>query len=233
MNACVIIPCYNHDDTLSQVLDKISLPVIVVDDGSTIPVVVDVHTLIRLEKNSGKAKALQVGFKKAASFGFTHAITLDADAQHDASFIDTFLALAEKNPNDLITGVRDFSLAEIPEKRRFLNKFANFWFKFETKTILTDTQCGYRCYPLDLIENLKVSFGRYAYEAEILVKTVWAGRKILTIEIPTIYTQKSLATSHYKPFKDTFQMSIMNSKLSFLSFFPKRFLKKISIKNKC
>jgi len=231
MKPCVIIPCYNHNDTLNEVLEKISLPVIVVDDGSDIPVEANVFELLRIEKNSGKAKALQIGFKKAKTLGFTHAITLDSDAQHDASLIETFLELAKENPNDLITGTRDFSLQEIPEKRRFLNKFANFWFKFETKTFLSDTQCGYRCYPLELIENLKISFGRYAYEAEILVKTVWAGHKILTIEIPTIYTQKSLATSHYKPFKDTFLMSMMNTKLSFLSFFPKKFLKKISIKS--
>lgn len=230
MKVCALIPCYNHNDTISELLAQISIPVIIVDDGSDIPVKAEGAEIFRLQKNSGKAKALQLGFQEALNRGFTHVITLDADLQHDPVLIPSFLKEIENNPDALIAGIRDFSLPEIPESRRFMNRFSNFWFKFETGTELADTQCGYRAYPLELVKKLNISFGRYAYEAEILVKTIWSGAKIVSIKIPTIYTEKSTQNSHYRPFKDTVLISLMNTKLSFLSLFPKSFLKFISVK---
>ena len=95
MKFCVIIPCYNHSDTLGKVLDEIGgkTPVIVVDDGSNPPVSVSLSGiyLLRNEKNKGKAAALKSGFKLAAELGFTHAITLDSDGQHPPRFIGDFI----------------------------------------------------------------------------------------------------------------------------------------------
>ncbi len=233
MKTCIIIPCYNHNESLSEVLKKIpkGLHTIVVDDGSDVPVKAQTAQVLRLSKNSGKAKALQKGFEEALKQGFSHAITLDADNQHDPQIIPEFLKLSKENPESVIAGVRDFSSPEIPPKRKFMNKFSNFWFKFETKMPLGDTQCGYRLYPLALVKRLKLSCSRYAYEAELLVKTIWAGYTIIALPIPTIYTEESTANSHYKPFKDTLLISLMNTKLSVMRvFFPKFLRKIISIK---
>lgn len=234
MKYCAVIPCYNHADTLPKVLDGLpeGLDAIVYDDGSNPPVQKHPRALlIRGEKNLGKSEALKRLFKKADEMGFTHAVSLDADCQHDPRLLPEIVALSQKNPDALIAGVRDFSAEGIPEKRRFMNKFSNFWFRVETSQTLADTQCGYRCYPLGLVKRLKISFGAYAYEAEMLVKTIWAGGRILSVKIPTLYTEKSTASSHYRPFKDTFIISCMNTKLTFQSLLlPKSALKKLAVK---
>lgn len=234
MKYCVAIPCFNHADTLESVINALPTDLfkIVVDDGSTPPIhaIPDV-LLLRHAKNLGKARALKTAFEKAQELGFTHVITIDSDAQHDPTFVAKFIELSQKNPQSLIAGVRNFDCPDIPPNRRFMNKFSNFWFEYETSSKLQDTQCGYRCYPLNLVNRLNISFGSYAYEAEILVKTIWAGFGILPLEIPTLYTEKSTKSSHYKPFKDTLKISIMNTKLSFqATFFPKFLLKKLALK---
>ena len=167
----------------------------------------------------------------AAERGFTHAVTLDADGQHPPSMFAKFADMAQKYPDCIITGVRDFSSPSVPPKRRFMNKFSNFWFHFETSVDLSDTPCGYRCYPIAKVSALKTGVGGFAYEAELLVRAAWAGVRIIELPIPVIYTPESLRASHYKPFKDTVKFSIMNAKLAFLAvFLPKGALKKISVK---
>ena len=84
MKPCVIIPCYNHVATVAEVARGALAfcPVLVVDDGSTVPLPeLPGCTVLRLERNSGKAAALRAGFARAAELGFTHAITMDADGQ--------------------------------------------------------------------------------------------------------------------------------------------------------
>lgn len=235
MKFCAVIPCYNHGGSLGKVLSGLpaGLPAIVVDDGSDTAVEAPGAGLVRFKKNRGKAEALRAGFAKAAELGFTHAITLDADGQHAPERAEDFMRLARGRPGAIIAGVRDFSRPEIPERRRFMNRFSNFWFRFETKIELADTQCGYRAYPLELVGRLRLGCSRYAYEAEILVKAAWAGAEIIPLEVPTIYTEESTRNSRYRPFRDTALISLMNTRLSFMAaFFPKSLRRRLAARGK-
>ncbi len=235
MKFCVIIPCYNHAETLGSVLKSLptSLQAIVVDDGSDIPVKVensDVHVL-RLSQNLGKASALIAGFNEARKFGATHVITIDSDGQHPAEYIPFMMSIAEENPNDIVVAVRDFENSKIPPARKFLNKFSNFWFRVETKKNLNDTQCGFRCYPLALLDKLDLCFDGFVFEVELLVKAAWAGTSFSEIKIPALYSTQTLKKSHYKPIMDTWRFTVMNTRLYFASvFLPKKILKKIALK---
>lgn len=68
---CVLIPTYNNAKTLKRVLDGVlayTTQVIVVNDGSTdataeILANYPFLTVLHLEKNSGKGKALRIGFE--------------------------------------------------------------------------------------------------------------------------------------------------------------------------
>ena len=148
MNPCVILPVFNHAASLAMVARGAlaHCPVIIVDDGSTDrPPALDGVTLIRFEHNRGKAAALQAGFAKAGKLGYTHAITMDADGQHFAEDVPKFLTEASRQPAALLVGVRDFSAAGAPARRRRANSFSNFWFWAATGVRLDDTQCGFRC----------------------------------------------------------------------------------------
>ena len=133
MKFCVIIPCYNHADTVNGVAASIGegLGVIVVDDGSSPPVRLenDRCVLVRLEKNGGKAGALKRGFEEAKKLGYTHAVTMDADRQHPPAYLDEFVRAAKTFQHEIILGTRDFDNPAVPRGRRFLNKFSNFWLR--------------------------------------------------------------------------------------------------------
>jgi len=235
MKTVAVIPCHNHADTLPQLLAEItrSMPAVVVDDGSDIPVKTDIPEVcvVRLEKNSGKAAALKAGFARAREMSATHAITIDADGQHPPEYAALLAKEARKFPQSIIIAARDFDAPQVPKARRFMNKFSNFWFAVETGMLLGDTQCGLRCYPLDALEALEISRGGFAFEVELLVKAAWAGFSFREIAIPALYTQESLEKSHYRPIADTVKFSLMNTDF-FLKklFLGKRKLREISLK---
>lgn len=235
MKCCVIIPSYNHTHALEKLLAQAAeiMDIILVDDGSEPPLKTSQPVLqkIRFEKNRGKADALKAAFAKARELGFTHAVTMDADGQHPAKYLKDFYDAAKKNPKNIIVGARDFENSNIPRGRKFLNKFSNFWFRVETGKRVDDTQCGFRCYPLEEIEKLELSLGGFAYEVELLVKASWSGLEISQIKIPAIYSEDTLSRSHYRPFADTLKFTMMNTRLFFTSLFcDKKTLKKLSLK---
>ncbi|OQW96804.1 MAG: hypothetical protein BWK77_03570 [Verrucomicrobia bacterium A1] len=223
MNAILVIPCFNHGETAAAVArDALRLgPVVLVDDGSTAgppdppP---GVH-LLRLETNRGKGAALRAGFRYARDAGYTHAITLDADGQHDADDIPRFLEAAARRPDALCVGVRDFVAAGAPARRRRANAFSSFWFRMETGQRLADTQCGFRCYPLALVERLAVGSERYAFELEVLVRAAWSGARLVAVPVRCTYTREQVRRSHFRPLLDTWRMTRLNSRLAVQAFF--------------
>jgi len=213
VKACVIIPCYNHADTVAAVV-KAALaygPVILVDDGSTVPLpAMPDCKIIRLEQNRGKGAALRAGFEAAAAARYTHAITMDADAQHRPEDLPKFLAAAEASPAALIVGVRDFHASGAPAGRRRSNAVSTFWFRVETGVSLGDTQCGFRCYPIPLTQQLRIRSQRYAYELEFMVRASWSGAPVLSVPIVSSYQPEQLRQSHFRPVVDLARITIMN-----------------------
>lgn len=218
MNAILVIPCFNHGGTAAAVARAALAhgPVLLVDDGST-----DgspdpppgVHRL-RLDTNRGKGAALRAGFRYARDAGFTHAITLDADGQHDPDDIPRFLEAAARQPDALLVGVRDFVAAGAPARRRRANAFSSFWFRVETGQPLADTQCGFRCYPLDLVDRLVVRSERYAFELEVLVRAAWSGARLVPVPVRCTYTSEQVRRSHFRPLLDTVRIARLNSRLA-------------------
>jgi glycosyltransferase involved in cell wall biosynthesis len=218
---CVVVPVYNHGLTVQRVARgaKAMLPVIVVDDGSTdgTPEVLAAEAglvLVTFPENRGKAAALKAGFARAEELGFTHAITIDADGQHSTAALPQFADACRRQPAAFIIGVRDFKKSGAPLARRASNSLSNFWFKFETGVFLEDTQCGYRCYPLQELRPLSVSSARYAYELEIMVKAAWAGVPLLAIPVDADYHQPTSRMSHFRPGRDTAGISWLHLRLS-------------------
>ncbi len=222
MKPCVIIPCFNHTATVATVARAAltNCPVIVVDDGSTVPLPeLPGCTLIRLESNSGKAAALRAGFQRATELGFTHGITMDADGQHFAEDLPQFLALARAHPNSLAVGVRDFYAAGCPTHRRRSNAVSTFWFRAETGVRLGDSQCGFRGYPLALTQRLKTRAGRYAFELEFMVRAAWVGTPIVAVPVRCTYAPGKVGPSHFRPVRDLAHITTMNIGLVLQSWF--------------
>jgi uncharacterized protein (DUF2062 family) len=234
-NICIVIPVYNHCLTVGRVVREAKdyFPVIVVNDGSTddtgkILAAENGINVITLLQNQGKGAALRAGFISAEQRGFTHAITIDADGQHATRELPAFAAASRKQPEALVVGVRDLVRENAPRGRRITNNISTFWFKVQTGVPLTDTQCGYRSYPLKSINRLRVKSQRYAYELEVMVKAAWAGIPLVAQPVSADYAAATSRLSHFDPWRDMVRISLLHSRLSMQTFCIPALLRKIS-----
>ena len=240
LGICVIVPTYNNDKTLKDVICGVlenCNDVIVVNDGSTdntenilkqFPSIF----ILKNEPNKGKGVALYKAMLFAIEKGFQYAISIDSDGQHDPKDISLFVEKLEQTGEALIIGARDMDKDSVPGKSQFGRKFSNFWFKVETGIDSPDTQSGYRLYPLSPIKKLKLFTRKFEFEIEIIVRLAWKGIKIESVPVSVIYFKKEERVSHFRPFKDFTRISILNTllvTLAFLYFRPILFFKKEKI----
>ncbi len=222
---CVVIPTYNNVGTIRSVVEETLRhcdDVIVVADGCTDGTTEALQsvkgiTLVAYATNRGKGYALKQGFRKALSMGFAYAITLDADGQHYPHDIAKFLRANQEHPGAMIIGCRRLDGVERSKGSSFANKFSNFWFYVQTGKALTDTQTGYRLYPLRKLHGLSLLTSRYEAELELLVFTAWHGVKIYGTDIDVYYPPREERVSHFRPAKDFARISVLNTILCLLA----------------
>jgi predicted LPLAT superfamily acyltransferase/glycosyltransferase involved in cell wall biosynthesis len=225
LRPCICIPTYNNPLTIQKViegcLDLYSFPVIVIDDGSTNPVsdlLVDSRvTFIRHETNLGKGKALQTAFKEAVRQGFTHLISIDGDGQHLPSEIQKLVALALQNPWNIIIGNRKLVSQTVPTISKFGRSFSNFWVTFQTEAKISDSQSGFRIYPLFHVQNLKFFTKGFDFEIEVLIRLLWKGVQVIETEIEVYYPAPEDRVSHFDKFWDNVKISTLNVVLVIIS----------------
>jgi 1-acyl-sn-glycerol-3-phosphate acyltransferase len=237
---CVVIPTYNNGGTIATVVKGALAEcqdVIVVNDGSTddtrsILTTLEVlrqaqepfrqgqelpFTLVDYPQNRGKGYALKRGFERALELGFSYAITLDGDGQHYPEDIQKFLQGNLDHPGALIIGNRNLEGVERSKGSNFANQFSNFWFYIQTGRKLSDTQTGYRLYPLKKLHGLRLLTSRYEAELELLVFASWHGVEIVPIPIEVYYPPQDERVSHFRPGKDFARISILNTVLCLLA----------------
>lgn len=219
LRPCVIIPTYNNEGTIANMIKSVwtfCKDIIVINDGCTdgtndilrsfqYPI-----TVVSFHQNRGKGHALVIGLKKAMAMGYSHAITIDADGQHFASDIPSFISEMERCPNALIMGNRNLNEKNMPRGNKFANNFSNFWFLLQTGIHLADTQSGFRLYPLTQLHGLNLITSRYEAELELLVMAAWRGTKIVSIPIKVYYPPIEERVSHFRPTYDFVRISILN-----------------------
>ena len=238
LKACVLLPTYNNELTLKQVIDSIldyTTQLIIVNDGSTdstsaiLKQYPEVH-LLDYSQNQGKGMALRLGFEKAIELGFDHAISIDSDGQHKAKDLGVFLDAIEASPDTLFVGARNMGSENVPGTSSFGHKFSNFWYKVNTGIDLPDTQSGYRSYPVYLLKDIKWKTSRFEFEIEILVRADWNGIKVSHVPINVYYPPKDERVSHFRKVPDFTRISILNTAFVITAFFyiwPLKFIKSI------
>ncbi len=218
---CVLVPAYNNPATLNAVVEgclrSTTLPIIVVDDGSSPPVAKlpsDSRVqVIRHELNRGKGAAIKTGFRRAIGLGYTHAVTIDADGQHLPSDIPAILEAANRSPWNLVIGCRQMNGTEVPGISKFGKGFSNFWIRFETSVPVSDSQSGFRVYPLFHVQTLSCRGDRYDFEVEILTKLLWRGVEVTEVPVRVIYEPIEKRVSHFRKFRDNARITWANTRL--------------------
>ena len=229
---CVVVPTYNNERTITDVLRRIQAytnQIIVVNDGSTqetMKAIVtafdeedDARLIVSYSPNKGKGYALKLGFRRALELGYRYAITIDSDGQHFPEDIPVFMECFQAHRGSLIVGARNLTADNMPAQNTFANKFSNFWFHLQTGIRLEDTQSGYRLYPLDRINLRWPITPRYEAELELLVFSAWRGTPVVSVPVRVYYPPEGERVSHFRPFHDFFRISVLNSILCFAALF--------------
>jgi polyprenyl-phospho-N-acetylgalactosaminyl synthase len=222
---CLLIPTYNNPETLRGVVLKGReyLPdVIVVDDGSSEAgrqaaaalALEGLATVVHRPENGGKGAAVKTGFHVARELGFTHALQVDADGQHDLSAIPAFKQLSEQEPAALIVGYPKYG-ASAPLGRRIARKITVFWVGVEAGFgVIQDAMIGFRVYPLEAVSRFRAWGNRMDFDVEIVVRSAWAKIPIVNAPVAVRYLDESEGgVSHFQPLRDTLRLSVLHSKL--------------------
>ena len=219
----VVIPVYNHAlnvETVARQALKLGVPVVVVDDGSTDQTTDIVRRIpglyfLRHAVNAGKGSALLTGFEAAAAFA-DWAITIDADGQHRPEEAAQLVAAALEGPRAIVVGQRQGMLGRhVPWTSRFGRGFSNFWVRVAGGGRRTDSQSGFRIYPLPEVFALGVKARRFQFEVEVLAKAGWQGLPIKEVPISVDYHPGAPRISHFRPFVDFCRNSGTFSRLIF------------------
>ena len=237
LKCAVAIPTYNNAGTIADVIESVrqfSPYIIVVNDGSTDATAdilsgIEGINVVTHPVNRGKGAAIKSAIAAASNAGMDYLISIDSDGQHSARNIPSFIEAIENNPDCFIIGARNLRSANMPGKNTFANKFSNFWFKIETGISLSDTQCGFRAYPLNRLKGMKFLTNGYEFEVESIVRAAWKGIGIMNIPIDVKYEPAGKRVSHFKPFRDFTRISILNAVLTICAliyFYPKRLIQR-------
>jgi glycosyltransferase involved in cell wall biosynthesis len=212
----VLIPALNEERAIAAVVNSVlalSLPVIVINDGSTdgtakalanLPI-----TVIHHPERQGKGQSLRDGFIEAKRQGFAAVITMDGDGQHHAEDLPAMLRAYQLRPDVLWLCAREIGRDAQPKIRRFANHFADFWVSWAAAQNVVDSQCGQRLYPLAMLERMNVPKSEgFAFESEMLIEAARVNTVIGSIAIRARYHQ-GLRASHFRPLLDVWRITRM------------------------
>ena len=225
----VLIPVYDHEEAIGPTLDEVlqyDCDVLLVDDGSGVvcrDVLIglsekhpDRVALLRIPRNAGKGAAVKAGFRALLDEGYSHAIQVDADGQHDLSDLPGFLEAGEKNPETLITGYPKYD-ESVPKIRFYSRYLTHIWVWINTLSFeIRDTMCGFRVYPLTaVLQQLEQEYcgDRMDFDTEVLVRWVWRGGRVMNL--PTQVRYPIDGVSHFDVWRDNLLISLMHSRLFF------------------
>jgi glycosyltransferase involved in cell wall biosynthesis len=225
---CALVPVYNHHQVLAQTLANIrhfNLPVVLVDDGSDelcksimrdlAAIDAQVH-LIQRPANGGKGAAIKTGLQAAARLGFTHALQIDADGQHNSADIPRFLQLAEFAPATLIAGMPEYD-ASVPKGRLYGRYLTHIWVWINTLSLdITDSMCGFRVYPVtpsNLLIKAEPMGERMDFDTEFMVRWHWREWPLQQLPTRVIYPEQGV--SHFHVWRDNKLISWMHTRLFF------------------
>jgi glycosyltransferase involved in cell wall biosynthesis len=224
---CAVVPVYNHETAITTVVDALlasHLPCILVDDASSpacarvldqLTLRDNVH-LIRLAANQGKGGAVMTGFREASRLGFSHALQVDADGQHDLQDVRRFVELSRTHPEAVICGYPLYD-DSVPKGRLYARYLTHVMVWINTLSLqIRDSMCGYRVYPLApvlaLIESAKIG-KRMDFDSDILVRLAWRGLPMKWLQTRVHYPLDGV--SHFRMFHDNVLISSMHTRLFF------------------
>jgi glycosyltransferase involved in cell wall biosynthesis len=224
--ACIVVPVFNHGKVAKALIQKLAplgLETILVNDASDSDcrvVLADLAAsfawvqLLEHTENRGKGAAVLSGLHEALDRGFSHAVQIDADGQHDVGDIPHFISISQEHPAATVTGHPIFD-ASVPIGRRLARYLTHVWVWIETLSfVIKDSMCGFRVYPLNTVVPLsrRVRLGqRMNFDTEVLVRLYWDGVPIISHPTRVVYPKDG--QSHFRLWQDNWLITCMHFRL--------------------
>ena len=180
----IIIPCYNEEATISQIIEKIIInspfnnEIIVIDDCSTDKskkilesnLKNKISKLIINEKNYGKGYSIRKGIEVCSG---DIVLIQDADLEYDPSDYVRLVSPIVNGEGDVVYGSRFVGT----EKRKVLyywhsvgNKILTSFSNMLSNLNLTDMECCFKVFKSQLLKTIRLKENRFGFEPEITAK---------------------------------------------------------------
>jgi predicted LPLAT superfamily acyltransferase/glycosyltransferase involved in cell wall biosynthesis len=223
---CIVIPLYNHGGAVARTVAALAvhgLPIYITDDGSdeatrrALAEVAQSNPCVkpsRLPQNQGKGAAVLEAMRRARRDGCTHALQVDADAQHDAADVPRFIAASRVDPDAVIAGKPIYD-ASVPKARLYGRYLTHVWVWIETLSFdIADSLCGYRLYPiapaLALADGVRIRT-RMDFDTDMIVRLHWRG--VPVVNLATRVTYPADGVSHFDVLRDNVRISRTHTRL--------------------
>ncbi len=206
MRTLVAIPVFNEARYVRAVLARVlevAPDVLVIDDGSTdeTPRIVSEFPVdvVRRRQNRGYGASMKEAFHWAIRHRYDWLITMDCDEQHEPAAIPRFIAAAEEDDSDVISGsryLRAFRGDDAPpgdrrEINRLITAEVNQRLGSRLCTLLTDAFCGFKAYRVDALRRLRPTVRGYAFPMQFWVQAAAAKLRIRELPVRLIYNDLS------------------------------------------
>lgn len=196
MNISIVIPVYNEEERVLQVLkdlSKLKYKIVVIDDGSTdnsfnliLRSKFKNVTLLEHKINLGKGAALKTGCEYAFSHGSEAVILMDSDGQHLVAEVPLFVKKLESKKYDVVFGSRNLNLG-VPFIRFVGNKIASLLVRLMYGIYVSDLISGYRALTRSAYQKIKWESTGYGVETEMVVRIKQKNLTYCEIPVTTIY----------------------------------------------
>ena len=216
MKLSIIIPCYNEENTIAEVISRISehykkeKEVIIVDDASndkTNEILNDlklkypfIKKIICHSTNKGKGAAINSAIKELSG---DLTIIQDADLEYNPIDYNNLIQPFEHNLADVVYGSR-FTGGKTTRVLFFWHKLGNnfltFFSNIFTDLNLTDMETGYKIFKTDILKKITLTEKRFGIEPEITAKI--AKLRVNIYEVGISYQGRSYTEGKKITWKD-------------------------------